>query len=330
MPRPLTAASMLARLIPLAAMPLILALLAPGRAEAAPSCTSSVTDGTFTATSGLSPGTYDTTATLSFSCTGLTPAIPVTLCPNIDGGSGGGDAGGGRFLTGSGLGSLGFQIYRDAGRTLPWGSTSFLIFGDVPTITVTPGANGRVDTTRTLYARVTVPATAKPGTYSSTFTNQNFFWGLNLLTCGGITVGFALPPPAFTFRMTIDPGCTVAGTPMDFGTVGLLATTKVAENSVNVRCTNGTTYSVGLGNGLNGTSPTNRRLAKGAERITYGIYKDRDGVQPWGEAAMGASFVQAGTGTGSSQPYPAYGRAPAQTTPSPGAYSDTIVATVTY
>lgn len=325
-----TVASPLARLALAAAVTLILALCAPGRATAAASCTASVTDGVFTAVSGLSPGTYDITATLGFSCTGLTPAIPVTLCPNIDGGSGGGDASGGRFLTAAGLGAISFQIYRDSGRTQPWGSTSFLIFGDVPTITATPGATGKIDTTRTLYGRVTVPATAKPGTYSSSFANQNFFWGLNLLTCGGITIGFALPPPAFAFKITIDPGCSVSGTSLEFGTVGLLKTTAVGQNELGVRCTNGTAYSLGLGNGLNGTSPTNRKLAKGAERITYGIYKDQGGTQAWGEAALGAAFVQSGTGTGSSQPYAAYGRAPAQATPSPGAYADTIVATVTY
>jgi spore coat protein U-like protein len=37
-----------------------------------------------------------------------------------------------------------------------------------------------------------------------------------------------------------------------------------------------------------------------------------------------------GTGTGLTQPLNVYGRVAPQTTPQPGAYTDTIVATITY
>jgi outer membrane usher protein len=38
----------------------------------------------------------------------------------------------------------------------------------------------------------------------------------------------------------------------------------------------------------------------------------------------------ASTGNGASQPFTVYGRVPPQTTPTPGAYSDTVTVTVTY
>ncbi|MDZ4376182.1 MAG: spore coat protein U domain-containing protein [Phenylobacterium sp.] len=300
-----------------------------GGVAQAQSCTAEVTDGDFGTVDGLVGGAVNTTATLSFSCTGLVPLVPVTLCPNIASGSGGGDGSGGRRLAGPGA-PLAFQIYRDAARTQPWGSTSFLIFGDVPTITATPGLNGKITATRTLYARATVPTGATPGSYASAFSSQNFFWGLNLLTCGGVTVGFAIPPPTFTFRAEISPACTVSATSLDFGAVGLLNSPVTAQNAVNVRCTSGTAYTLGLGPGLNGGGPTARRLAKGAERITYGIYKDSGFAQPWGEASQGASAIWSGTGSGVVQSYTGYGRAPAQATPTPGSYADTVVATITY
>ncbi|WP_293378051.1 spore coat U domain-containing protein [Phenylobacterium sp. SCN 70-31] len=306
----------------------VLAILGGGAAWAQ-SCTVEVSDGDFGTVNGLAGGTVNTTATLSFACTGLTPVVPVTLCPNIGPGSGGDDGSGGRRLTGPGA-PLAFQIYQDAARSQPWGSSSLLAFGEVPTITLIPGLSGRVNTTRTLYGRVTVPATTQPGAYASTFANQNFFWGLNLLTCAGITIGTAIPPPAFTFRVDVAPSCTVSATLLDFGPVGLLSAPVSAQNTVSVRCTPGTPYSVGLGPGLNGSGPTARRLAKGAERVTYGIYKDAAATQPWGEAAQGASAVWSGTGSGATQTYTGYGRAPAQTTPSPGEYVDTVVATITY
>jgi spore coat protein U-like protein len=71
-------------------------------------------------------------------------------------------------------------------------------------------------------------------------------------------------------------------------------------------------------------------MAKGAERVTYGLYKDVAFSQAWGDVSQGPSWVQSGVGTGAQQSYTAYGRVPAQTTPSPGLYADTVVATVTY
>jgi len=38
----------------------------------------------------------------------------------------------------------------------------------------------------------------------------------------------------------------------------------------------------------------------------------------------------AATGNGASQSYTVYGRVPAQTTPAPGTYTDTVTVTVTY
>lgn len=332
MSRPLSATSLgwLLRLLLLPAAALLIACMGGERAEAAPSCSASVTPLTgFGTIDGLNGGTFNATATLSFSCTGLTSLVPVTLCPNLDAGSGGTDGAGGRYLA-NGSDTVVFQIYQDAARTQSWGSSSFLAFGATPTITANPGTGSTISVTRTLYVKVVVPATAKPVTYSSAFANQNWFWGLNLVTCAGVTVGFSIPPASFSFEARIDPGCTVSGSTLGFGAVGVINAPKTAQNAIDVHCTNTTPYSIGLGNGLNGTSPTARKLAKGAERITYGIYKDQQGTQPWGDAALGAAFVRSGTGNGLTQSLPAYGIAPAQTTPSPGAYSDTVVATVTY
>lgn len=329
MPRPPSAverALLRLALLVLAAFTLAIAGGEPARAQ---SCTAGVTDGDFGTPDGLAGGTVDTTATLTFSCTGLTPGIPVTLCPSIGAGSAGGDGSGGRYLA-QGASTVPFQIYQNGGRTLTWGSTAFLIFGDVPTITSTPGGNGKVNVTRTLYGRATIPANAKPGEYKSDFAAQTFFWGLNILTCGTLTVGYAIPPPTFSFKVNVQAGCSVSATQLSFGSLGVLSATTTSSNTVSVRCTPTTPYTVGLNNGLNGTSPTDRKMAKGAERVTYGIYKDDQGAQPWGEVAQGLSFVRSGTGSGSAQTYTAYGRLPAQQTPSPGSYSDTVVTTVTY
>jgi spore coat protein U-like protein len=62
--------------------------------------------------------------------------------------------------------------------------------------------------------------------------------------------------------------------------------------------------------------------------VTYGLYRDSARSQAWGSTA-GVDTVS-GTGTGLTQTLTVYGRVAPQTTPTPGTYSDTIIATVTY
>lgn len=130
------------------------------------------------------------------------------------------------------------------------------------------------------------------------------------------------------FEAIIAARCLIAATNMDFGTVSALNTGKTATSTLSVQCTNTTPYSVAL-NGGNAAAvdPTQRKMTRLAETITYGLYKDAAHT-----SAFGSSVGQtvAGTGTGFSQNTTIYGYVPAQSTPSPGIYSDTIVATVTY
>jgi spore coat protein U-like protein len=103
-----------------------------------------------------------------------------------------------------------------------------------------------------------------------------------------------------------------------------------AQGSISLACTPNTPFTIGLNGGLsNAASPTARLMTKGAESLTYGLYLDAGFSQPRG-AAGGSGSVSSGTGTGSTQTLTVYARAPAQATPSPGAYTDTVVATLTY
>ncbi len=317
----------------LASFSLILALACggnlavPRRVEAAGGCSASVGSVNFGNTlSPLTAGVVDASATVTFSCTGQSPLVALTLCPNLDGGTGGGDAAGMRKLVGPGGATINFQVYQDSARSQPWGSAALLVFGAVPTITGTPMANGSLTVTTTLYARIWTTASTAPGTYSSSFAGQNFFWGLNLLSCAGVTIGYQIPPASFDFKVTLIPDCTSSATAMNFPNSGVINAVKGGQSQVNITCTSGTPYAIGLDNGLYGAAPAARKMKKGTEYITYGLYQDSGYGTVWG----GTGQTQAGTGSGAAQQVQVYGKVPVQATPSPGAYQDTVVATITY
>lgn len=300
---------------------------APSSARAAASCNASISSVNLGSTlSPLTAGTVDATANLNFNCTGLTSFIPISVCPNLDGGSGG-SSGAQRYMVGPGGVQVPFQLYQDSGRTQVWGSSVLLAFGAVPTISANPGAGTSINVNQTVYLRLTTAATTLPGAYTTSFVGQTFFWGLNLLSCAGVTVGSTLTPATFTFNATLIPDCTISTGNLSFGNAGVLGSDKDAQSAMAVTCTKDTPYAIGLDNGQQGTSATARRMKAGTEYVTYGIYQDSGRSSPWGSTA---GQTVGGAGTGASQPQTLYGRVPAQTTPAPGSYGDQVVATVTY
>ena len=130
--------------------------------------------------------------------------------------------------------------------------------------------------------------------------------------------------------MTVQATCTVTSTSaVAFGTSGLLTANTDATGTVVVACTNSTPYTVSLDQGAaSGATTTTRKMTAGAATISYNLYRDSGRTQNWGNT-IGTDTV-AGTGNGTSQSLTVYGRVPAQTTPAPGAYADTVNVTITY
>lgn len=125
--------------------------------------------------------------------------------------------------------------------------------------------------------------------------------------------------------------CSVDAATMAFGTYDTLTGSDKASpaTSISFTCSNGTTYSVALDNGMNydETGATRRLNHSGNgitadDYLTYGIYED-------------ASFTTAFDGmsaaaTGAPQSVTVYGRIDGnQTTAKAGAYDDTVLITIT-
>jgi spore coat protein U-like protein len=127
---------------------------------------------------------------------------------------------------------------------------------------------------------------------------------------------------------TVTASCVVGAAPLAFGNYagGILDQTA----NLSVQCTSGTPYTVGLDNGTGTAASAATRQMTGPNNQTlgYGVYSDAARTVTWG-STTGTNTIS-GTGTGTPQSIPAYGRIPASQAPSPGAYTDTITVTLTY
>lgn len=314
----------------LAALPLALwfgGITAPDQAKATTStCTIAASGISLGNVNVLAGASVDATATLTISCTGG-GSNGQRLC--ISFGSGGISTGTQRQLAGPGGARLNYDLYKDAARTVVWGSWETGFQGSGLQLDVTQGATTNV----TVYARLFASQqTAPAGSYSSSFTADPHLRYADKDNANAVCP--SLPSGRTTSTSTsatanVVATCSVSATNLSFGSSNILAVNLDANSQVSPLCNNGLPYTVALGGGLSGaTNPGQRKMRKDGEEISYGLYRDTARLLPWGSTP--GTNTASGTGTGSSQTLTVYGRVPPQTTGSPGLYQDTIVVSVIY
>lgn len=143
----------------------------------------------------------------------------------------------------------------------------------------------------------------------------------------------------FEVKLQIVAACKIgmdSANELNFGQHGLDATSDLnKETSLNVTCTNGVAYKIGLDAGVNagGAANDNNRRMKGVESsisnesIAYDLYKTSSRTERWG---FNEGFRVVGTGTGASQTHTIYGqvKSSALKNAAIGNYKDTVTATV--
>ncbi len=280
----------------------------------------------------LSLGTaFDLTGTFSANCTGI-PGLTVRVCPNFNAGSGGVNGTGSERYMLNGASQLRYNIYRNAPRSQVWGSNTWGLPPNPPTINVALGGGGTGSASQTMWARVFAGQTTLPaGLYTSVFSGTHtqvayaysFFGNCNSI---GLTNVTNVP---FTAQANYPATCSVTATNLDFGSRGILDTVTDSTNTVSVTCTTGAGYTISLngGSGASGTTTT-RTMELGAASVNYTLWKDAGRTQNWGDT--GGEIMTGLTGTGAVQNYTVHGRVPVQSTPAPGTYTDTVTITVTY
>jgi spore coat protein U-like protein len=275
---------------------------------------------------------FTSSATYLASCSGNGNAT-VRTCPNIDAGSGGSTSGSPRFLL-NGATQLNFNLYQDGAHTSVWGSNLWAFAGSYasPTIDVVLNSSGNGSASQTIYGQIWAgQQTLAAGTYSSAFsgTQASVAYAYSTVgTCATIGSSHATSAP-FTVTASDASNCSVNASTLNFGSVGVLGSLVNATSSITVTCTNALPYTIALDGGLSGaTNPTQRAMSQASQQVTYGLYRDSARAQPWGDSV--GTNTAGGTGSGLAQTLTVYGRVPAQTTPAPGTYSDTVVVTISY
>lgn len=128
----------------------------------------------------------------------------------------------------------------------------------------------------------------------------------------------------FTVSATVVATCTIGATNLGFG--NYTGTQTDSSSTITVTCTNSTGYTVGLSSG-SGTVAA-RKMTSGAASLNYSLTTDAARANNWTD--IGGGNVATGTGAGSAQTLTVFGRIPGAQYPTPGAYTDTITATVSY
>jgi spore coat protein U-like protein len=299
----------------------------------AQSCSFTISDLNFGGSINLAANTpFTSSATYSASCTG-TANTTVRTCPNLDVGSGGSTSGSPRFLL-NGATQLNFNLFQDGAYSSVWGSNLWPFAGSYasPTIDVPLNGSGSGSASQTLFGRISAGQPTLPaGLYSSSFAGAqtSIAYAYSTVgTCATIGTAHATTAP-FTVTATNATNCSVSASPLNFGTTGVLRTALDGMSSITVTCTNAAPYTVALDGGLSGaTNPAQRKMSQASVTITYGLYQNSSHTLPWG-GSIGVDTM-AGTGTGLAQTFTVYGRVPAQNTPAPGTYADTVVLTISY
>lgn len=287
-------------------------------------CTVHVGDLDFGQVDAIGNSAATTSANVDISCDGITPGTTsITLCGNIGAGSGGEAAGVRQSLAAGG--ALSFELMTPGGA-VPWGST------DQPEL----GSPYRIDlpvsgtsATLTTQLRGAVPAgqsSSPVGEYLANFTAADavFTYAEGDLDCAA-PVGGADATAAFSVTASVVANCLLEAADLDFGTAGIIGSNIDAQTQLDITCTPGTGYSIGIDGG-GSHDPDNRELRSGSNVVSYGLYSNPGRTAPWG---TGAGTTVDYAGTGGQQHLGVYGRIPPQPA-APGAYADTVVVTITY
>lgn len=130
---------------------------------------------------------------------------------------------------------------------------------------------------------------------------------------------------------TVVSACILDASDLAFGNYDPTSASAVdATTTVQVTCTTGTSFTVGLNAGLaSGATVTTRKLQNGANLLAYQLYSNAGRTTNWGNTP-GTDTPAATVATTTPTTLTVYGRLAALQNVPAGSYSDTVTVTVNY
>ncbi|MCQ9326788.1 Csu type fimbrial protein [Neisseria dentiae] len=300
----------------------------------------------------LNPGTLATQATVTVTCTksvasGTAQAFQVCLA--ADGSRANTTQLNPRYMCPSGVScttanQFAYNMYIDASRSTIWGTISRgSQYRDMLNTSVSFSATEAANTTRsvnlTVYARLITPlSNVPPGRYTASFADGSTAVAFGTgSSCGSLLTATRFRFP-FTVSATVVKNCNVnKPNNIDFGTVNPGDSNLAGSTSLDVTCTSGTPYNIGLKPSNNNTAGAGEMLpvtpgGGNTDRIPYQL-RSGSGANGavWGNTATATQTGNGvgGTGTGSLQNYNIYATVPSADYHY-GDYQDTVTVQVNY
>jgi spore coat protein U-like protein len=299
-------------------------LCAPVTAHAACSGTAGTSASFGSVTSFVVKNTAQNTSSsnIGLTCSGslVTIGTTNTIYGTITSGASG-------YLVGPTGDKIAYKLYADSGHTTAlafgttynWASSSFLTL-----LGLFSGSSVSIP----LYMQTTTGSTVAAGIYSDTLT-VSWSWNyctLGVLTCLASSTGtYSTTVPV---QLTVTNDCQITAPNVAFGSAPTVSSFTAVSQSLQVLCTKGVAYTIGLTAGANPASSGRRQMASGTNMLQYDIFSSTGVV--WGNTS--ATGVRTATSDGLTTQSFAYTASiyTDQTTPPVGTYTDSVTVNVTY
>lgn len=249
-------------------------------------------------------------------------------------------------LSGSGGGSIGYQALLAPNGT-PLSVGSFVNLSSLSVVSLFSGTNSSVP----IYLRTIPTSGLRAGTYTGHIDLRWYYsvcsLGVAICLAQSTSPGFNRPligpiewgtgtPVRIAIDLRIENDCIIDAPDADFGAAPLVGSFNPITRTIQIRCSAGATYTVGLDNGSHALGSV-RRMQGSAGYLAYEIYKSAVSPDRWGgfgaeRRASSSADLNAGIYDSTTIQSFTYRAAidPAQATPPAGNYRDTIMLDVEF
>ncbi len=233
-----------------------------------------------------------------------------------------------KLTTGPGGDTIPYQVSADSAGAYPFTAGVPVDYMSASLLSLLGIINGNTFAPQ-VYARLTAGPNVAAGTYTDTLT-INWAWQVCAVQVALVCITYDTNTGSSTILVTVvvSADCKIIAPDVSLGSAPLAGQFTAVGSAVLTDCTKGSTYKVAFTNGSASSARPWRTMSDGnGHSLQYNIYLP-DGVTIWDQTNPQASTVNAGKGAGLTTPaqqqsYTARVN-PAQTTPPPGHYTDTV------